>query len=57
MTIASLLVEAFVPEGVIVLALDDTLCRKRGLNLFGAGMHHDPLLSSKKVKLVSWGHV
>jgi DDE superfamily endonuclease len=57
MTIASLLVDAFVPEGVIVLALDDTLCRKRGLKLFGAGMHHDPLLSSKKMKLVSWGHV
>jgi hypothetical protein len=57
MTIAALLVDAFVPEGVIVLALDDTLCRKRGLNLYGAGMHHDPLLSSKKMKLVSWGHV
>jgi DDE superfamily endonuclease len=57
MTVASLLIDAFVPEGVIVLALDDTLCRKRGLSLFGAGMHHDPLLSSKAVKLVSWGHV
>ena len=57
MTIASLLIDAFVPDGVIGLALDDTLCRKRGLHLFGAGMHHDPLLSSKKVKLVSWGHV
>jgi hypothetical protein len=57
MTIASLLVDAFAPLGVIVLALDDTLCRKRGLNLYGAGMHHDPLLSSKKMKLVSWGHV
>ena len=57
MTIASLVIDAFVPDGVIVLALDDTLCRKRGLHLFGAGMHHDPLLSSKKMKLVSWGHV
>jgi hypothetical protein len=57
MTVASLLIDGFVPEGIIVLALDDTLCRKRGLNLFGAGMHHDPLLSSKAVKLVRWGHV
>ena len=57
LTIASLVIDTFVPEGVIILALDDTLCRKRGLNLFGAGMHHDPLLSSKKMKLVSWGHV
>jgi len=48
-----LLLAAFVPQGVV---LDDTLCRKRGLNLFGAGMHHDALLSSKAVKLVSWGH-
>lgn len=57
MTIASLLIDTFFPHGIITLALDDTLCRKRGLHLFGAGMHHDPLLSSKKMKLVSWGHV
>lgn len=57
MTIATLVIDTFAADGVIVLALDDTLCRKRGLNLFGVGMHHDPLLSSKKMKLVSWGHV
>lgn len=57
MTVASLLVDAFFPQGIILMALDDTLCRKRGLNLYGAGMHHDPLLSSKSKKLVSWGHV
>lgn len=45
-----LLLAVFVPQGPVLLALDDTLCRKRGLNLFGAGMHHDPLLSSKAVK-------
>ena len=56
LVLTRLLLAAFVPQGVVVLALDDTLCRKRGLNLFGAGMHHDPLLSSKAVKLVSWGH-
>lgn len=44
------------PEGVIVLAGDDTLCHKRGLGVFGTGMHHDPLLSSKAVKIVTWGH-
>ena len=31
-------------EGEVLLALDDTLARKRGLKVFGAGMHHDPLL-------------
>lgn len=51
-----MLLAVLAPTGVVVLAVDDTLCRKRGLNLFGAGMHHDPLLSSKAVKLVSWGH-
>lgn len=44
------------PDAVILLAGDDTLCRKRGLGLFGAGMHHDPLISSRAMKLVSWGH-
>jgi hypothetical protein len=51
-----LLLTAFAPKGTVVLALDDTLCRKRGLGIFGAGMHHDPLCSSKAMKLVSWGH-
>jgi hypothetical protein len=56
LVLTKLLLAAFAPHGIILLALDDTLCRKRGLNLFGAGMHHDPLLSSKALKLVSWGH-
>jgi len=46
----------FYPEGILVGGLDDTLCRKRGLTIFGTGMHHDPLLSSKKRTWVSWGH-
>ena len=56
LTLATLLIDAFAPTGIIALAVDDTLCRKRGLNLYGAGMHHDPLITSKAVKLVSWGH-
>lgn len=51
-----LLVRIFVPEGTITLSLDDTLCRKRGLTLFGGGMHYDPLISSRAKSLVSWGH-
>src|ERR1700733_1738135 len=54
--LARLLVRTFVPEGLIELAVDDTLCRKRGLTLYGAGMHHGPLLSSRALKVVSWGH-
>ena len=37
-------------------AVDDTLCRKRGLTLYGKGMHYDPLISSRSKHLVSWGH-
>lgn len=42
--------------GTILLAGDDTLARKCGLKVFGVGMHHDPLLSSRRVALTSWGH-
>ncbi len=39
-----------------MLALDDTLARKRGLKMFGCGMHHDPLLSSRGKAIPHWGH-
>jgi len=48
--------EPHLASGQIFLALDDTLARKRGLKTFGVGMHHDPLLSTRKVALTSWGH-
>ena len=54
--LARLLVRRFCADGPILLAADDTLCRKRGLSLFGVGMHHDPLMSSKALKVFSWGH-
>jgi DDE superfamily endonuclease len=55
-SLAILAVQDFYPEGLIVLGADDSLCRKRGLTIFGTGMHHDPLLSSRKRAWVSWGH-
>jgi len=39
----------------VLLSLDDTLARKCGLKIFGAGMHHDPLLSSRGHKVSRWG--
>ncbi len=54
--LAKLLIRTFAATGLIALAGDDTLCRKRGLNVFGTGMHHDPLISSRAKPLVSWGH-
>jgi SRSO17 transposase len=56
LVLACLLVAVFVPGGIIELAVDDTLCRKRGLTVYGTGMHHDPLISSRAKPLVSWGH-
>lgn len=41
---------------VVFLAIDDTLARKRGTTMFGTGMHHDPLLSSRKKAVMNWGH-
>jgi SRSO17 transposase len=43
-------------DGEVLLALDDTLARKRGLKVFGAGMHHDPLLSTRNKAVMNWGH-
>jgi len=51
-----LLVRVFTPTGVIELAIDDTLARKRGLMVYGTGMHHDPLMSSKAKTITNWGH-
>lgn len=54
--LTKLLISIFAPCGLIKLAGDDTLCRKRGLTVYGTGMHHDPLISSRAKPLVSWGH-
>jgi len=43
-------------DGPIMLGLDDTLARKRGLKMFGVGMYHDPMISSRKTAIVNWGH-
>jgi SRSO17 transposase len=43
-------------EETVLLALDDTLARKRGRKTFGVGMHHDPLISSRGKALTNWGH-
>jgi hypothetical protein len=47
--LALLLVE-FVPAGVVWLAVDDTLCHKRGKHVALGGIFLDPVLSSKSRK-------
>ncbi len=56
LVLAKLVVTILAPGAILVWAVDDTLCRKRGLTLYGAGMHYDPLISSRAKSLVSWGH-
>jgi SRSO17 transposase len=36
----------FVPESALTVIIDDTLCRKSGPHIWGAAMHHDPLIST-----------
>jgi hypothetical protein len=41
---------------VLTAAVDDTLARKSGRHIWGAGMHHDPLRSTGKRPIFSFGH-
>lgn len=50
------LIDPWFSEEAVFLSLDDTLARKRGRKVFGVGMHHDPLLSTRKTALTNWGH-
>lgn len=56
LAVFALIVPWLDPEAPVMLALDDTLARKRGRKVFGVGMHHDPLLSSRQTAVVNWGH-
>jgi SRSO17 transposase len=44
-------------EAPVPLALDDTLASKKGEKIFGLGNHIDPVRSTKKHKIFSFGHV
>jgi hypothetical protein len=46
----------WVRSAPILLAVDDTLARKRGLKVYGVGMHHDPMISTRKMARLNWGH-
>lgn len=49
------LIEPQLEGDSIFLVVDDTLARKRGRKIFGAGWHHDPMLKNVKAS-TSWGH-
>ena len=50
------LIRRLVPQATVFLSGDDTLLNRRGLKVFGAGMHRDPLLSSRGFTVTRWGH-
>ena len=47
---------ALLSDGPVPLSLDDTEAHKRGLKVFGVGMHRDPQLSTRKMPVLTWGH-
>lgn len=50
------LLEGWLGEGAVLLAIDDTLAHKRGLKIFGVGMHYDGQLSSRGKSITRWSH-
>src|SRR4051794_24596462 len=46
-----LLILHFVPTGSVWIAVDDTLCHKRGKEVAFGGIFLDPVLSSKEIKV------
>jgi hypothetical protein len=54
--VAELLVTRFVPAGILTAAVDDTLHAKGGQHVFGAGIHHDPLTSTRARAQFQFGH-
>ena len=50
------LILPWIGDGPMMIAIDDTLARKRGLKVYGTGMHYDPLISSRRKALTNWGH-
>lgn len=49
------LVEAFVPEGAVLIGLDHTLERRRGKKIAAKGIYHDPVRSSRSFFVKSSG--
>lgn len=54
--IVFVLLKALLPEGTVQLSFDDTEAHKRGLKVWGVGMHRDPQLSTRKKPVLTWGH-
>ncbi|ATB43550.1 hypothetical protein CYFUS_009030 [Cystobacter fuscus] len=52
-----LLRQVALAPGPVRLALDDTLCTHKGPKVFGSGVHIDPVRSTRRTRLLTFGHV
>jgi hypothetical protein len=51
------IVGLFPEDAVLDLVLDDTLAPKKGPKVFGIGNHLDPVRSTRRVRIFTFGHV
>ena len=51
------IVRMFPQDAVLDLVLDDTLAPKKGPKVFGIGNHLDPVRSTRRVRIFTFGHV
>jgi len=50
------LLEHRIPEGVVLLAADDTVDEHKGKKVYGKGRHRDPVRSTHSYTAFRWGH-
>lgn len=50
------MIEPWTKGQFVEVIVDDTLAHKRGLKVFGVGMHYDPQISSRGHRLTRWSH-
>jgi hypothetical protein len=54
--LAGVILRQFVPEGVVLLAGDDTVDEHRGDRVFGKACHRDAVRSTHSFTAYRWGH-
>lgn len=54
--LAGLLLELFVPDGPVCLAVDDTVDEHRGKKVYGKACHRDAVRSTHSYTAYRWGH-
>ncbi len=55
-TLAGLILDWFVPDGLVFLAVDDTVDEHRGKKVYGKACHRDAVRSTHSYTAYRWGH-